>query len=163
MNDKAKSNSITKLVRILVFIIGTIVIIILYTISTMFVPIGSLGGLGGLIRATIFIVLFSILWKSLKKIKIVKKDKNNYTFFIKRIFHRVFEINKGIFRILIIIFSISSVILGFITSGMNFWDVEEIIFFSILFTVLYFFLLWFSLWILLIMSDWIMKGFNEKK
>ena len=70
MSKKQKLNNKTKLVRILVFIVGVIVIILLYTISHMLVPIGSMGGIGGLIRAAVFFGLFSILWKGLKRIKI---------------------------------------------------------------------------------------------
>ncbi len=70
MSEKQKLNNKTKLVRILVFIVGIIVITLLYTISHMLIPIGSMGGIGGLIRAAIFIGLFSILWKGLKRINV---------------------------------------------------------------------------------------------
>lgn len=95
--------------------------------------------------------------------KIFKSEKNYFNFYIKKIFQPIFEINEGIFRLLIVIFSMFSLILANSFIGGMFYGFEHFIF-GILIAILFFFLLWFFVWLLLVLNviDWVMKGFNEK-
>jgi len=95
--------------------------------------------------------------------KLFKSEKNYFTQYIKKIFRRVFEINKGIFRLLIIVFSILSVFIGFVTSAESFSGGDAVLVFGILFTVMYFFLFWISLWLIIIIVNWVMEGFKAEK
>lgn len=93
----------------------------------------------------------------------VIRDKNYYAIFINKYLHRLFEINKGVFRILIITFSILSIFLGFITSAEAFWRDEEVFFMGFIFTLMYFFSFWLILWLIMILIDWVKKGFEDAK
>lgn len=69
-NKTEKITSQTKIVRVIAFIAGNILIILLYTILQMFIPFGSMGFMGGFIRAGIFIGLYTLLIKCLNNIQV---------------------------------------------------------------------------------------------
>jgi|ETNmetMinimDraft_8_1059916.scaffolds.fasta_scaffold43059_2 uncharacterized RDD family membrane protein YckC len=93
----------------------------------------------------------------------VIRDKNYYPILTKKYLHRLFEINKGMFRILIITFSILSIFSGFITSSESNWGLEEVIFFGVIYTLMYFFAFWLILWLIMILINWVKKGFEDAK
>lgn len=67
MDEKPKLNILTILVRVIVFIIGLYLIILIFAMSKMVIPVF---GIGGMIRVGISIFLFYTLWKGIKKINI---------------------------------------------------------------------------------------------
>ena len=67
MDEKPKLNILTILVRVIVFIIGFILITLIFAMSKMVVPVS---GIGGMIRGGISIFLLYALWKGIKKINI---------------------------------------------------------------------------------------------
>jgi uncharacterized membrane protein len=67
MGEKPKLNILTILVRVIVFIIGFIIITLIFAMSKMIIPVS---GIGGMIRGGISIFLLYALWKGIKKINI---------------------------------------------------------------------------------------------
>lgn len=67
MSEKQKLNLVTIVIRTIAVLFGVIVIALIAETSKFIVPVS---GMGGLIRGGIVIGLFSVLWKSIKQIKI---------------------------------------------------------------------------------------------
>ena len=67
MDEKPKLNILTFLVRVMVFIIGFIIITLIFAMSKMIIPVS---GIGGMIRGGISVLLLFALWKGIKNISI---------------------------------------------------------------------------------------------
>ncbi|NQU33132.1 MAG: hypothetical protein HQ521_07845 [Bacteroidetes bacterium] len=96
--------------------------------------------------------------------KIFKSEMKNIILYVKKLTRPIFEINTGIFRLLIVTFSILSLIFSNNSIGGMAWEIEAFIW-GILFAIIFFILLWFFVWLLLILNvvDWVIKGFKEEK
>lgn len=93
----------------------------------------------------------------------VVRTKNYYAIALKKIFWRVYEINKGLIRLLLVVSIIFSILIGFLTSTESFFDNFEVVFWGTLFSLLYFAGFWLFVLVIVILSSWIYDGFKEGK